>query len=696
MSPQSRKRDECRARARELLAASAERIDSEYCKVVIRDLLAEIDTLETDLATQGAAPPRTNPQRKIAHPLLPKHYPQLRTVFNAIPDLIWLKNPEGVYLSCNLAFEQFVGVCELDVIGHTDFDFFDHELATFFRSNDAIALTTDRPSINTEWLTWASNGYHGLFETIKTSMYTADGYLVGVLGIARDISAMHQAQLALREERQHFLDLFENSPVATWLEDLTPIGAWMETLRRSGVRDLRTYLYRRPGTAQAILSRLHVLNMNQAAVTLNGARDKEHLRASLGQLFAYASEVSLIDELVTIWEGGARFEFEMETVGLDQQRRSLINRMDIPHLNGKLDLTRVIFTSIDVTERVRATAALQDSETRFKLAMEVSHEGMWEWNGESNQAVYSPAFFSVLGREPHECYNRPTWPFWLAWVHPADRKLALTTVRHCLKGALDSFDIELRMRHQDGGWRWIIGRGRVLARGPNGWATHMIGTNIEITASKAAEQSLRARTVEIESLFSISTSLSAARSAEEIMALVLAELHGALDTDASTLSLIDADSGQFYIASADGILADLVGWTYGHDSLSGQVCCAGQPLIITNLAIQQTPLRDTFSQRLGPAILVPLIASAQILGVLSVARLNGAPLFTPADLRLVTAVGEIAGIALQRAQLSDQAVERLARLQSLRHIDRVITSSLDLQLTFGVVLAEVLAQLNAD
>jgi PAS domain S-box-containing protein len=111
-----------------------------------------------------------------------------RTLVDTIPDLVWLKDVEGVYLNCNEKFELFFGAKESEIIGKTDYDFNEKELADSFRMHDLKVIQTNASSVNEEWLTFADNGYHGLFETIKTPMRDAKGNIVGVLGIARDIT----------------------------------------------------------------------------------------------------------------------------------------------------------------------------------------------------------------------------------------------------------------------------------------------------------------------------------------------------------------------------------------------------------------------------------------------------------------------------------------------------------------------------
>ncbi len=118
----------------------------------------------------------------------PDRFAMLRTVLQAIPDLVWVKDPEGVYLACNPTFERLYGAREADIIGKTDYDFVAREQADFFRQKDREAAEAGKPTSNEEWLTFAVDGYRGLFETVKTPILDSGGHLVGVLGIARNIS----------------------------------------------------------------------------------------------------------------------------------------------------------------------------------------------------------------------------------------------------------------------------------------------------------------------------------------------------------------------------------------------------------------------------------------------------------------------------------------------------------------------------
>ncbi len=119
----------------------------------------------------------------------------LNTIIITLPDLIWLKDPDGVYLACNSRFEEFFGASEAEILGKTDYDFVDTELADYFRAHDKKAILNGSPSVNEERVTFASDGHRELLETTKTPMLDDDGELIGVLGIGHNITQRKKAEV---------------------------------------------------------------------------------------------------------------------------------------------------------------------------------------------------------------------------------------------------------------------------------------------------------------------------------------------------------------------------------------------------------------------------------------------------------------------------------------------------------------------
>jgi PAS domain S-box-containing protein len=153
-------------------------------------------------------------ERKQAEETLKEREAQLRTLVHIIPDLIWLKDPDGIYLSCNSRFERFFGAREQDIIGKTDYDFVDKQLAGDFIRHDRAAITQGKPLKNEEEIIFADDGHREIIETIKTPIYAPSGKLTGVLGVGRDITERKNTENALRESEEKFRLTFDSSPDA--------------------------------------------------------------------------------------------------------------------------------------------------------------------------------------------------------------------------------------------------------------------------------------------------------------------------------------------------------------------------------------------------------------------------------------------------------------------------------------------------
>jgi PAS domain S-box-containing protein len=148
-------------------------------------------------------------ERKLAEIGLRESENHLRTLVSNIPDLVWLKDPGGVYLTCNPRFEEFFGAPESDIVGKTDYDFLPRDAADFFRGKDREAIAAGGPRMNEEEVTFASDGHRELLQTIKTPMYDEAGRVLGVLGIARDITENKRAEVELERYRHHLEELVQ-------------------------------------------------------------------------------------------------------------------------------------------------------------------------------------------------------------------------------------------------------------------------------------------------------------------------------------------------------------------------------------------------------------------------------------------------------------------------------------------------------
>ncbi len=290
---------------------------------------------------------------------------QLRATLDAIPDLVWLKDADGHYLSCNPVFERFFGACESDIAGKTDYDFVDREQADFFCENDRKAMMAGRPSINEEWLTFASDGRRRLFETIKAPMLDADGRPIGVLGVARDITSRVQAEQALQASQkraQQYLNM---------------AGVMLVVLDAEG----RIQLVNHKGC--------EILGMDEADIL---GRDwfehflPEDIRQEMREAFAQ------------MLEDDAEFGGYMENPvlrGDGTERRVAWNHAVLRDEAGRVN--GVLSSGEDVTESRRAEQALRDSRERLQLLLDSMAEAAYGVDAEGRCTFVNRAFLKTLG-----------------------------------------------------------------------------------------------------------------------------------------------------------------------------------------------------------------------------------------------------------------------------------------------------------
>ncbi len=134
----------------------------------------------------------------------------LTSLIQAFPDMVFLKDSQGVYQACNPVFERFLGRRESDILGRTDAQLMSSHAAEHFARNDQQTMQAWQPLVFEETLTFAEDGYEGQFETIKTPIRDPQGRATGVLGVARDITDRKRA--AQEIERLAFYDALTQLP----------------------------------------------------------------------------------------------------------------------------------------------------------------------------------------------------------------------------------------------------------------------------------------------------------------------------------------------------------------------------------------------------------------------------------------------------------------------------------------------------
>ena len=146
-----------------------------------------------------------------------------------------------------------------------------------------------------------------------------------------------------------------------------------------------------------------------------------------------------------------------------------------------------VFVGLDITERKRVEEALLESQERYALAVRGANDGLWDWNLKTSSIYFSPRWKTMLGYQEPDIGNRPDE--WFSRVHPEEVDWLKAQLAAHLEGRSPSFEVEHRMRHRDGSYRWMLSRGLAVRDGQQ-VAYRMAGSQTDITERKRAEEQL--------------------------------------------------------------------------------------------------------------------------------------------------------------------------------------------------------------
>ncbi len=138
---------------------------------------------------------------------------------------------------------------------------------------------------------------------------------------------------------------------------------------------------------------------------------------------------------------------------------------------------------------VPAAAALETAEARLRLVMQAANIGFWEWDMKTNTAYHSPEWKRQLGYQDHEISN--AFDEFQSRIHPEDKERVQKVIQAFLDAPQPGYDLEFRLRHRDGSYRWIHSQG-VLIRDGAGRPVRLLGVHVDVTAAKLRELELRA------------------------------------------------------------------------------------------------------------------------------------------------------------------------------------------------------------
>ncbi|MGE0019503.1 MAG: PAS domain S-box protein [Draconibacterium sp.] len=166
------------------------------------------------------------------------------------------------------------------------------------------------------------------------------------------------------------------------------------------------------------------------------------------------------------------------------------NSRAILHYDVSENPVRMSGTFSDITERKLAETSLAVERQRLASIIDGTRAGTWEWNLQTNDTIFNEIWATMLGYSLEEL-SPVSLETWKKLTHPDDLKRSISILDKYFNGEVDFYECEIRMKHKNGEWKWILDRGRITSFDKNGNPLLMHGTHKDITERKQTEEALR-------------------------------------------------------------------------------------------------------------------------------------------------------------------------------------------------------------
>jgi PAS domain S-box-containing protein len=362
---------------------------------------------------------------------------------------------QGRVVYWNPFAEQMYGWSAEEALGRTTIELISHEESKG-HGEEIMARLRAGQTWAGEYLARRRDGTAFPIHTNCGPIFDEAGNLTHVIGVSEDITQQKDTERRRRESEERFRQIAATIPGVIYQFRLKTNGEFDFPFMSPGARDI------------------FGVSPEQAAADIAAVMATVH-----------PEDISTLESQLSISaENLSPYNIVHRVIPRPGEVR-WIKAASIPAM---LDDGAIVWNGvvIDITEQMEAEEKLRKSRERFKLAMEASRDGLWDWDIRSDEVFTSPAYAAMLGYGPGEIPGEIDSIMEL--IHPEDREDVIRASSDCIENRRETFALECRMKAWDGSWRWILGRGKAVARDETGRATRLVGTHTDITERKSAEE----------------------------------------------------------------------------------------------------------------------------------------------------------------------------------------------------------------
>lgn len=383
----------------------------------------------------------------------------LRAMIENSNDITFVKDLSGRYILGNSAFAQLIGQPLSYILGQDDFLLFPPELAQEAQNLDRQIITSGNPYTYEEVV--PIQGVMRTFLTTKIPYQNEQGQVVGLIGIARDISDRKALEEEFSLQQARFDAFFTTANAGLVIID----------------------------------EHLRYVNINDALAEINGVAVADHIGKSLHEVLPDLAHilVPMFQNIIKTGEPVLDYDLVGETPrhpGITRYWQA--SYYPLFHPDGRtLGVGGVV---IEISDRKRAEAALLKTTHDLQQAQRLAHIGNWNFDVNAQTITWTEEVFRIFGLEPR--HAAPTYEELLQYYHPKDRDRFQNLISQVLQDAV-AYDTEFSIIRADGSIGHINAKGEPV-QNEEGQVIHLFGTVMDITERHQVLEALRTQTEQLE------------------------------------------------------------------------------------------------------------------------------------------------------------------------------------------------------
>lgn len=364
---------------------------------------------------------------------------KFRRLYEKIPVLITIYDPEINITELNREFVEVLGWEQKDA-KHYDLMELCYPDPEYRKEAAAFMMNPD-----TGWKEFRVTAKDGeVRDQVWTNITLSDDTIVG---IGHDITERKRLEKEISNEREELTAIFDSMPVFINIHDESG----------QGIAGVNHYFEERFGYTNETLKQKDLLSLITTKENYESA--KKHMEKADGS-----------------WK-------DFELTGKDGEI------IFSTWTNIKLSESKSLGIGLDITERKLLEQQIEDSKKRLEIATESANVGLWEWHPNTGTVIIDEIWANLVGytKKELEPISIETWN---NLVHPDDLQVFEQAVERYFSGDSEIYECEVRMKHKDGHWVWILDRGRTIETDEKGNTLRMAGTHVDITDQKLREKEL--------------------------------------------------------------------------------------------------------------------------------------------------------------------------------------------------------------